>query len=324
MPILDGMRDFEITKCEEQEDTEFLEWQLVVDDSSSGQYEIAYFSASPEQNIDIERARFVPMNDKYHTDCYAQIAFESGVLYRTDQEVVIEETVAFVVDHLWALIGLVVGVVLLFCGLCFAVIVLWRKHVEMKEFVRADSFDKDDDDDRRYTVPHHLDHIHTGNSEDHTFRRVSAIDLEHTTPGGMSYASQSRGQRRDSASVPSQSSFITPSRGNASNLRTQYEYDMRLLSDEVVEEDNGAKITLTSSESESSDDGDGNMLKLKGNMNAKRNNTRRPSILGVTREQLKMLQDKDTKTRRDDEADRLLRASWPSCEEEESEISQGL
>lgn len=321
----DGMRDSEISKCESQYEDEYLEWHFVVDDSSSGHYKIAYSSTSPEQNIDIERARFVPMNDKYHTDCYAQIAFESGVLYRTDQEVVIEETVTFVMDHLWSLIGLVVGVILLLCGLLAVIIILWRKHVEMKEFIRADFYDRDDSE-RRYTVPHHLDHIQTENSEDRTFRRVSTIDLEHTTPGGMSYASQSRGQRRDSASVPSQSSFITPSRGQkGSPLRTQYEYDMRLLNDNVdgmsvISEDNGAKITLTSSESDSSDDGDnGNMLKLKVDLNQK-NNTRRPSILGVTREQLKMLQDKDTKTRRDHEADRLLQAEW----EEESEISQGL
>ena len=327
------MRDFEISKCENQHEDEFLEWHFVVDDSSTGHYHIAYFTSTSDQNIDIERARFVPMNDKYHTDCYAQIAFESGVLYRNDEEVVIEETVTFVMNHLWSLIGLIVGVVVLFCGLLAVIIILWRKQVEMKEFIRADSYDKEDEDEERGytvpTVPHHLE-----DSDDLTLRRVSTVDLDVTTPGGMSYVTQSREQRHDSASVTSQS-FLPPSKQRKGPpMRTQYEYDMRLLNgnvDAVLEENDGigghsanneVVATLTSSESDSSEDDqdNGNMLNLKGKLKGQRRNTRRPSILGVTREQLKMLQDKDTKTRRDHEADRLLQAEW----EEESEISQGL
>merc|ERR1719229_273533 len=98
--------------------------------------------------------------------------------------------------------------------------------------------------------------------------------------------------RRDSTSVTSHQ-YISPSRSRGTPTRTQYEYDMRLLNDNIEtvleeneEDTNGVIARLTSSESESSEENHedidaGKILSVKTKMNGRKNHTRRPSILGV-------------------------------------------
>jgi len=286
--VLDGMSDNKIEICDHQTKNEYLEWEFLVDDRN---YDIAYYSIN-EQHPDISRARFVPNMHKFHTNCYAQILFQTGST-ENEQEVVIEETVSWIVGHLYAFIGLIVGIVLLFCILITTIIVLWRKHVEMKEYITADDYDKDeevhelihdDNDDEMDDTQHNIIMMnHRLNMID--THRQSTIDLDVTTPGG----------------------------GNGffdTHPKIINEDDIIASIDDDSSESNDTDIT---------DSIDIDSIKLSKTKKQKLP-PRRPSILGVTADQLKLLQDNDTKRKLDKDANKLLEEEW----ERESDHSQDL
>jgi len=318
-------KESEIAKCSGQGFDDYLEWQFVVDDRN-GIYDIYAFELG-EYAVDIERARYVPFIDKYHTDCYAQIAFESGIT-QSEQEIVIQKTVDWVVGHFWALIGFIVGVVLLFCMLLTVIVVLWRKHVEMKEFILADTEDPDECD---------TDNECAGNQIFNVLdtKRPSTIDLDISTPGGLGYMARSHSMnsnqsqskhKKHSLQIP----YITPTSSQYTG-QTQFEYNLGQIGplnvDKIAENAVTANIDHIESDTDSSDDEEHNHTQNLLNVQQKKKNKkrdktpqRRSSILGISYDQIKLLQHKDNKKKMDKDAEKLLEDEW----DRESNGSLGL
>eukprot|EP01084_Bolivina_argentea_P146729 256841_1 len=223
--VLDGMRDYEIAACEAQNQNDYIEWDFVVDDNN---YEIAYFNIG-EYEPDIERARFVPENHKFHTDCYAKIAFETGII-SNDEEIIIEETVTWIASHLYAFIGLMVGIILLFIILLIIIIILWRKHVEMKEFIRADTYDKDEigsSEDDSYSE--NINILDTKQSQ----RAPSTINLDITTPGGVGYNMSRNNSINQIPYITSSHSSNNMYSNRSIGYKTQFEYNLNHLNNNI-------------------------------------------------------------------------------------------
>lgn len=256
--VLDGMDNSQIKSCETQGSDDFLEWQLVVNDHS---FTVAKVGSQLETHaIDIQTARFVPRDDKFHTDCYAKIAFESG---QSGQE-----GVSWLLRHVAVLVVLVVGVALLFCCLVAALVVLWRQQRKMKQFMRADTYDKDEETDELSSLDEAeriVDCMPRAS--------VNTVEIGRTTPG---------------------SDYLASVKG----MRTSFEYDLKKLNQQER-----VKGGVESSESESESE----------RREIVRKHERRPSILGITPEDLKLMKGKGGK-----ESVQLLNVEW-ECESERSQ-----